>query len=57
MATPTKVRSFEISKLKSLLEKPCNPPEIKISSMMPSQFQTSFEIEVPQLRSATHLVT
>ena len=57
MVTPTKVRSFEISKLKSLLEKPCNPPEIKISSMMPSQFQTSFEIEVPQLRSTTHLVT
>ena len=28
MVTQTKARTFEISKLKNLLEKPWNPPEV-----------------------------
>ena len=54
MLTHTEAQTFEFQNLKTslfLLE------FVKISSMTPSQFQTWFEIEVSQIRSATPDVT
>ena len=61
MVTHTEIRTFKISKFKNLLQNPetilRSLDFVKISSKTPSQFQTWFEIEVSQLRSATPNVT
>ena len=61
MVRHTETRTFETSKFKNLLENPetllKSQDFVKISSTTPSQFQTWFEIEVSQLRSATPDVT
>ena len=61
MVRHTETRTFETSKFKNLLENPetllKSQDFVKISSTTPSQFQTWFEIEVSQLRSATPVVT
>ena len=57
----TRTEAFKISKFKDLLENSetflRSLDFVKISSTTPSQFQTWFEIEVSELRSATPDVT
>ena len=61
MVTHREAPTFEISKLKNILENPetllRSLAFVEISSTTPSQFQASFEIGVSQLRSATPEVT
>ena len=57
MVTHTEARTLKFQNLKTSLKNPetllGSLEFVKISSTTPSQFQTWFEIEVSQLRSAT----